>query len=62
MKMKDDEIVLIVCNSETAKKIITTDPDIKESLIITDVMPDTDAVIVPKQDFLDWVYKGGEQE
>ena len=60
--MKDDEIVLIVCNPETAKKLLINDPDVKESLVITDVMPDTDAVVVPKQDFIDWVYKGGEQE
>ena len=51
-----DEVVAF-CNSKTAKELINNDSEIKEALVISDLIPDTDAIVVKKQEFLDWLYE-----
>lgn len=55
--MNDYDEVVAFCNSKTAEELIKDDPEIKESLVVSDLIPDTDAIVVKKQEFLDWLYE-----
>lgn len=54
--MKDDEPVVVFCNSTVADEL-SADMD-RASLVISDLLPDSDAVVVSKDDFLNWLYGG----
>lgn len=55
--MNDYDEVVAFCNSKTAKELISDDSEITESLVISDLIPYTDAIVVKKQEFLDWLYE-----
>lgn len=55
--MHDYDEVVAFCNSKTAKELISDDSEITEALVISDLIPYTDAVVVKKQEFLDWLYE-----
>lgn len=55
--MNDYDEVVAFCNSKTAKELISDDSEITEALVISDLIPDTDAIVVKKQEFLDWLYE-----
>ena len=55
--MNDNDKVVVFCNSKTAEELIKDDSEIKEALVISDLIPDTDAIVVKKQEFLDWLYE-----
>lgn len=55
--MNDYDEVVAFCNSKTAKELISDDSEITEALVISDLIPYTDAVVVKKQEFLDWLYE-----
>ena len=57
--MKDYDEVVAFCNSKTAEELIKDDSEIKESLVVSDLIPYTDAIVVKKQEFLDWLYEKG---
>ena len=56
-----DEVVAF-CNSKTAEELINDDSEIREALVISDLIPDTDAIVVKKQEFLDWLYEVKEND
>ena len=58
--MNDYDEVVAFCNSKVAEELIKDAPEIKESLVVSDLIPDTDAIVVKKQKFLDWVYEGNK--
>ena len=60
--MNDYDEVVAFCNSKTAKELINDDSGIKEALVISDLIPDTDAIVVKKQEFLDWLYEVKEND
>ena len=59
--MKDYDEVVAFCNSKTAEELIKDDSEIKESLVVSDMIPYTDAIVVKKQEFLEWLYETGDK-
>ena len=55
--MNDNDEVVVFCSATTAISLMQDDEEIKEALVISDLIPDTDAIVVKKQDFLDWLYE-----
>ena len=55
--MNDYDEVVAFCNSKTAKELISDDSEITEALVISDLIPYSDAIVVKKQEFLDWLYE-----
>ena len=55
--MNDNDEVVAFCNFKTAEELINDDSEIKEALVISPLIPDTDAIVVKKQEFLDWLYE-----
>lgn len=54
-KMKDDEIVVIFCNSAIADEL-SAEID-RTSLVISDLLSNSEVIMVSKNDFLTWLYK-----
>lgn len=57
--MNDYDEVVAFCNSNVAEELIKDDSEIKKSLVVSDLIPDTDAIVVKKQEFLNWLYEKG---
>ena len=55
--MNDNDEVVVFCSTTTAISLMQDDEEIKEALVISPLIPDTDAIVVKKQDFLDWLYE-----
>ena len=55
--MNDYDEVVAFCNSKVAEELIKGGSEIKESLVVSDLIPDSDAIVVKKQEFLDWLYE-----
>lgn len=55
--MNDNDEVVVFCSETTAISLLKADEEIKEALVISPLIPDTDAIVVKKQEFLDWLYE-----
>lgn len=55
--MNDNDEVVVFCSTTTAISLMQDDEEIKEALVISPLIPDTDAIVVKKQEFLDWLYE-----
>ena len=55
--MNDNDEVVVFCSATTAISLMQDDEEIKDALVISPLIPDTDAIVVKKQDFLDWLYE-----
>lgn len=55
--MNDNDKVVVFCSAKTAISLMQDDEEIKEALVISPLIPDTDAIVVKKQEFLDWLYE-----
>ena len=55
--MNDNDEVVVFCSATTAISLMQDDEEIKEALVISPLIPDTDAIVVKKQEFLDWLYE-----
>ena len=55
--MNDYDEVVVFCSTTTAISLLKADEEIKDALVISPLIPDTDAIVVKKQDFLDWLYE-----
>jgi len=53
--MRDDEIVVVFCNSAVANEL-STEID-RTSLVISDLLSDSEVIVVSKNDFLTWLYE-----
>lgn len=53
--MNDNDLVVVFCNATVAKELIDTDPEIKDALVVTNLLPDSDAIIVKQDEFLEWL-------
>lgn len=60
--MNDNDEVVVFCSTTTAISLMQDDEEIKEALVISPLIPDTDAIVVKKQEFLDWLYEGKEND
>ena len=57
ISMNDNDKVVVFCSAKTAISLMQDDEEIKEALVISPLIPDTDAIVVKKQEFLDWLYE-----
>lgn len=57
ISMNDNDEVVVFCSATTAISLMRDDEEIKESLVISPLIPDTDAIVVKKQEFLEWLYE-----
>lgn len=55
--MNDNDEVVVFCSTTTAISLMQDDEEIKEALVISPLIPDSDAIVVKKQEFLDWLYE-----
>lgn len=57
-----DEDVLIVCSPEDAEYLMisSTHPNIKDILVVTRILPVGELVVVPKDEFLEYLKNGLE--
>ena len=55
--MNDNDEVVVFCSATTAISLMQDDEEIKDALVISPLIPDTDAIVVKKQGFLDWLYE-----
>ena len=53
--MRDDEIVVVFCNSTVANEL-SAEID-RTSLVISDLLSDSEVIVVSKNDFLTWLYE-----
>ena len=58
--MDDNTICVVFCNWHTASEMIEKDENIKGSLVITSCLDDNEAIVTPKDEFLEWLR--GEQD
>lgn len=58
--IKDDTEVLVVCNSITARHLLSNDTTghLSDALVITSVVEDNETVVVPKDEFLYYLKHG----
>ena len=56
--MNDNDEVVVFCSATTAINLMQDDEEIKKALVISHLIPDSDAIVVKKQEFLDWLYEG----
>lgn len=58
--MRDDEIVVVFCNSVVANEL-SENMD-RTSLVISDLLSDSEAIVVSKNDFLTWLYEDKKEK
>lgn len=51
--IKDDEIVVVFCNPETAEELRFPDT----TTVVTGLLDDDEVIVVPRQEFIDWLYE-----
>ena len=52
-----DAPVVVFCNNGIARKFIQESPDIADSLVVSNLLPDSDAIVVKEEEFLTWLYE-----
>lgn len=57
----DGGACVLFCSVDNAEELIDNDPEIGGCLVISPVIPNDTVVMVPEQEFLDWLY-GNEEE
>lgn len=60
--MNDDDIVLLFCNVDTAEELLAKDESVGPALVVSDSIPKGEAIVVKKDEFLDWLYEKKEEE
>ena len=59
--MNEDEIVVIFCSPKVEKELIEIAGErVKESLVVSKIIPDDEVTIVPKEEFLNWLKENYE--
>jgi len=58
--MDDNTICVIFCNWDTANTLIEQDENVKDSLVVSSYLDDDEAIVVSKDEFLQWLR--GEQD
>lgn len=52
-----DEAVLVVCSPADANYLLSKDKKFLDALIITSVVPEGELTVIPKEEFLDYLYE-----
>lgn len=55
--ISDDEAVLVVCNPVDASYLLSKDKKFLDALLITSVVPEGELTVIPKEEFLDYLYE-----
>ena len=55
--IKDDEIVVTFVNPNTARELELPD----DVMIVTGLLDDDEVIVVPRQEFLDWLFERTEE-
>lgn len=55
--MKNDENVLLVCNPVDANYLLSKDKKFLDALLITSAVPEGELTVIPKEEFLDYLYE-----
>ena len=55
--MKQDEYVVVFLNHKEAKRMTELEPSIAPILVITDVIPDGQALVIPEEEFAEFLLK-----
>lgn len=58
--MNDNDIVLLFCNVDTAEEMLAGNEEVGPALVVADCIPAGEAIVVKKQEFLDWLYEREE--
>lgn len=58
--MDDNTIAVVFCSESTAKRLIEIDSNCKDSLVISNYLSDDEAIMVSKDEFLNWLYERKE--
>ena len=58
--MNDNDIVLLFCNVDTAEELLAKDESVGPALVVSDSIPEGEAIVVKKEEFLDWLYEKKE--
>lgn len=57
--IKEDEPVVMFCSRETYK--VFPEGEIpEEAVVLTEVLKDNEIIVVPRAEFLEWLYEGGQ--
>lgn len=59
--MKNDERCFIICNSETALKLIQHDKDIGQILVITEVLEYGVLIVISETELLNFIFKQNDE-
>ena len=60
--MQDNDIVLLFCNVDTAEELLAGNEEVGPALVVADCIPAGEAIVVNKQEFLDWLYERKEEK
>ena len=59
--MKEDEICVVFMNPTDAEKMIKEDPNVIDALVITKLIPDGEAIVIPRDEFVSWLCEERER-
>ena len=57
----NDEPCVAFMNPVTAVELLDGDSEIADAIVASKVIPETDVVVVRKEDFLKWLYEDAER-
>ena len=60
--LNDDEMALAVCNPIDAKELRKNTPEIEAALVITSVVEPGEIILVPMQEFIDYLHENGKKK
>lgn len=58
--MNDDTICVVFCNLADAMEFLEDD-DMMDCVVMSKVIPEGEAIVVPKDEFLEWLRDGRER-
>ncbi len=57
----DNTICVLFCSPRTAEELMATNPEVKDTLVVSSYLDDDEAIVVAKDEFLSWV-RGRDSE
>ena len=53
MMVKDDEVVIVICNPKVAEELSLP----SDTVVVTGILQDDEVIMCPKHDFVEWLGK-----
>lgn len=60
-KNRDDEPVIIFCNEAMKATLVEYEPKVSDAVVVTDVVDPGEVVVVPVEEFREWLYSREEE-